>query len=95
MSLAWTIAMSSPACTQWCSITELMAARARGLSPNETLETPSDVSTPGNSRLIKRMPSIVATAASMNSGSPVASVNTSASMISAPAGNAYSVVTMS
>ena len=42
-------------------------ARGRLESPKETLETPSDVSTPGNSLLIARMPSIVATADSANS----------------------------
>ncbi len=47
ISAALTIAMSSPASVQWCSITELSTCRAAGLSPNDTLETPSDVSTPG------------------------------------------------
>ena len=37
-------------------------ARAAATRPNETFETPSDVSTPGSSRLIRRMPSIVSTA---------------------------------
>ena len=50
--------------------------------PNETFETPSDVSTPGSSDLIRRMPSIVSTADGRHSSSPVVSVNVSASKIS-------------
>jgi hypothetical protein len=73
--------MSRPAFTQWCSMTELSAARAAGLRPNETFETPSEVSTPGSSPFDRRMPSIVSTADGKNSGSPVASVKVSASKI--------------
>ena len=43
-----TIARSSPASTQWCRKTELSTARAGGETPNETLETPSEVLTPGH-----------------------------------------------
>src|ERR687895_278710 len=57
-----TIARSSPASTQWCRKTLLSTARARGDTPNETLETPSDVLTPGSSSLTRRMPSIVSIA---------------------------------
>ena len=70
-----TIAMSSPASTQWCRKTELSTARAAGASPKLTFETPSEVKTPGNSRLMRRMPSIVSLAESIHSASPVASVN--------------------
>ena len=95
ISAALTIAMSSPASTQWCSITELSTWRAAGLSPNDTFDTPSDVRTPGSSRLIRRMPSIVSTAESMYSASPVASVNVRSSKISAPSWMPYSPTTMS
>ena len=50
--------------------------------PKDTLETPSDVFTPGSSDLISRMPSIVSTADGFHSSSPVVSVNVSASKIS-------------
>ena len=50
--------------------------------PKDTLETPSDVLTPGSSDLISRMPSIVSTADGLHSSSPVVSVNVSASKIS-------------
>ena len=53
------------------------------------------MSTPGSSRLISRMPSIVSTAESMYSASPVASVKVRSSKISAPAGRPYSPTTMS
>ena len=43
-----TIARSSPASTQWCRKTELRTARGRGETPKETLETPSEVLTPGD-----------------------------------------------
>jgi len=46
MSAGLTIAMSRPASTQWCSITELSTCRAAGFRPNETFERPSEVSTP-------------------------------------------------
>ena len=39
-----------------------------GLRPNDTLETPSEVSTPGSRALIARMPSIVSSAERVNSG---------------------------
>ena len=77
-----TIARSSPASTQWCRKTELSTARAASPMPKETLETPSEVSTPGSSALISRMPSIVSTADGFHSSSPVVSVNVSASKIS-------------
>ena len=64
----------------------MRAARAAGFRPKETLETPSEVSTPGSSRLMRRMPSIVSTAEVENSASPVASVNVRSSKISAPGG---------
>ena len=50
--------------------------------PKDTLETPSDVFTPGSSDLISRMPSIVSTADGFHSSSPVVSVKVSASKIS-------------
>ena len=50
--------------------------------PKETLETPSEVLTPGSSGLISRMPSIVSTADGFHSSSPVVSVKVSASKIS-------------
>src|SRR5215211_5440701 len=54
-----TIARSSPTSTQWWRKTELSTARAGGDTPNETLETPSDVLTPGSCSLTCRMPSMV------------------------------------
>ena len=77
-----TIARSSPASTQWCRKTELSTERAGRPMPNETLETPSEVLTPGSSALISRMPSIVSTADGFHSSSPVVSVKVSASKIS-------------
>ena len=77
-----TIARSSPASTQWCRKTEFRTLRAGRPMPNDTLETPSDVFTPGSSDLISRMPSIVSTADGFHSSSPVVSVNVSASKIS-------------
>ena len=47
-----TIARSSPASTQWWRKTELSTERAGTPMPNETLETPSEVLTPGSSDLI-------------------------------------------
>ena len=82
MWLGLTIARSSPASTQWCRKTELRTARAGWPTPNETLETPSEVFTPGMPSLIARIPSIVATADGLHSSSPVVSVNVSASKIS-------------
>ena len=46
------MAISSPACTAWCSIMLFSTGRAARLSPNETLLTPSEVNTPGSSALI-------------------------------------------
>ncbi len=77
-----TIARSSPASTQWWRKTEFRTLRAGRPTPKETLETPSDVSTPGSSCLIRRMPSIVSTADGRHSSSPVVSVKVSASKIS-------------
>ena len=77
-----TIARSRPASTQWCRKTELRTLRAARPTPNETFETPSDVSTPGSSSLIRRMPSIVSTADGRHSSSPVVSVKVSVSKIS-------------
>ena len=82
MSAGWTIARSRPASTQWCRKTEFKTSRAALPKPNETFETPSDVSTPGSAALISRIPSIVSIAESLNSSEPVASVNVSASKIS-------------
>ena len=82
MWLGLTIARSRPASTQWCRKTELRTARAPGEIPKETLDTPSEVFTPGSSALIRRMPSIVATAEGRHSASPVVSVKVSASKIS-------------
>ena len=79
MCAGLTIAASRPACTQWCRNTELSTARASGVRPKLTFETPRIVETPGSSRLIRRMPSIVSFAESIHSASPVASVNVSAS----------------
>ncbi len=78
-----TIARSSPASTQWCRKTELRIARGRGEMPKETLETPSEVLTPGISALIRRIPSIVSTAEGFHSSSPVVRVKVRASKISA------------
>ena len=78
-----TIARSSPASTQWCRKTEFSTARARGETPNETFETPSDVLTCGMCSLMSRMPSIVSTADGRHSSSPVVSVNVRQSKISA------------
>ena len=78
-----TIARSSPASTQWCRKTEFRTERAGTPMPKETLETPSEVLTPGSSDLISRMPSIVSTAEGFHSSSPVVSVKVSASKISA------------
>jgi hypothetical protein len=61
---------------------EFRTTRAAGPMPKDTLETPSDVLTPGSSDLIRRMPSIVSTADGFHSSSPVVSVNVSASKIS-------------
>ena len=83
MWLGLTIARSSPASTQWCRKTELSTARGRGETPKETLETPSEVFTPGISALIRRIPSIVSTAEGFHSSSPVVRVKVSASKISA------------
>ena len=47
-----TIARSRPASTQWCRKTEFRTERAGRPMPKETLETPSEVSTPGSSALI-------------------------------------------
>ncbi len=78
-----TIARSSPASTQWCRKTELRTARAGCETPKETFETPSEVWTPGISALMRRMPSIVATALGRHSSSPVVSVKVRQSKISA------------
>ena len=56
------IAASSPASTQWCRKTLLSTGRVCGASPKDTLDTPSTVSTPGKSRLMARMPSMVSCA---------------------------------
>ena len=77
-----TIARSSPASTPWCRKTEFRTARAPGETPNETLETPSEVLTPGSSSLTRRMPSIVSTADGRHSSSPVVSVKVSTSKTS-------------
>ena len=77
-----TIARSSPASTQWCRKTEFRTLRAGRPMPKLTLETPSEVLTPGSSDLISRMPSIVSTADGFHSSSPVVSVKVSASKIS-------------
>ena len=76
-----TIARSSPASTQWCRKTEFRTARAFGETPKLTLETPSEVLTPGISALMRLIPSIVATAEGRHSSSPVVSVKVSASKI--------------
>ena len=55
------------------------AARRR----SETLQTPSEVLTPGISALIRRIPSIVSTALGFHSSSPVVSVNVRQSKIRA------------
>ena len=62
MWLGLTMARSSPASTQWCRNTLLSTERAGSPTPKETLETPSEVWTPGISVLIARIPSMVATA---------------------------------
>ncbi len=61
----------------------MSTARATGETPKETLDTPSDVFTPGSSDLISLMPSSVSTADGRHSSSPVVSVNVSGSKISA------------
>ena len=90
-----TIARSSPASTQWCRKTLLSTLRAGTPMPNETLETPSDVLTPGRRSLIRRMPSIVSIADGFHSSSPVVSVNVSASKISSSGSMSWSSTTMS
>ena len=60
----------------------MSTARAFWEIPKETLETPSDVFTPGSSALIRLMPSIVSTADGRHSCSPVVRVKVSASKIS-------------
>ena len=77
-----TIARSSPASTQWCRNTLLSTLRAGRPTPNDTLDTPSDVLTPGISALIARIPSIVSTALGRHSASPVVSVKVRQSKIS-------------
>ena len=61
----------------------MSTARAGGETPKETLETPSEVFTPGSSALIRRIPSIVSTAEGFHSSSPVVRVKVRASKISA------------
>ena len=56
--------------------------RALGDTPKDTLDTPSEVLTPGISFLISRMPSIVSTADGRHSSSPVVSVKVRASKMS-------------
>ena len=82
MWLGLTIARSSPASTQWCRNTLLSTLRAGRPTPNDTLQTPSEVFTPGISFLIRRIPSIVSTALGRHSSSPVVSVNVRQSKIS-------------
>ena len=77
-----TIARSRPASTQWWRKTELSTARGRGLTPKETLETPSEVFTSGISAFSRRIPSIVSTAEGFHSSSPVVRVKVSRSKIS-------------
>ncbi len=81
MWLGLTMARSSPASTQWCRNTLLSTLRAVMLTPKDTLETPSEVLTPGICSLIARIPSIVATALGRHSSSPVVSVNVRQSKI--------------
>ncbi len=78
-----TMARSRPASTQWWRKTELSTARAGGETPKETLDTPSEVLTPGISALILRIPSIVSTADGFHSSSPVVRVKVRASKIRA------------
>ena len=54
-----TMAASSPACWHSWRNTELSAWRAAAARPNETLEMPSTVRTPGMAALMSFMPSIV------------------------------------
>ncbi|MNY03229.1 hypothetical protein D3C86_1358390 [compost metagenome] len=89
-----TMARSSPACTQWCRKTELSTPRAWGARPKLTLLTPSTVSTPGMASLMRRMPSMVAAAESLNSSSPVARVKVRSSKMRASFGRPYSPQTM-
>ncbi len=95
MWAGFTIAMSSPASTQWWRKTELRTARAGRCSPKLTLLTPSDVNTPGSSSLMRRIPSRVATALFRNSSSPVASVKVRASKTRSVGWSPKSPVTMS
>ena len=90
-----TIARSSPASTQWWRKTELRTERAGSEMPKETLETPSDVFTPGSASLIARMPSIVSIADGRHSSSPVVSVNVRSSKISSSGSSPCSPQTMS
>src|SRR5215207_2029599 len=83
MWFGFTIARSSPAWTQWCRKTELRTAWAGGETPKETLETPSEVFTPGSSALTRLIPSIVSIADGRHSSSPVVRVKVSASKIRA------------
>ena len=82
MWLGLTIARSSPASTQWWRKTELSTARPPGETPKDTFDTPSEVCTPGSSALMRRIPSIVATALGRHSSSPVVSVKVRASKMS-------------
>ena len=67
---ASTMAASSPAATASCRNTELRMRRAAGARPKEMLLTPSTLRHPGNSALIRRMPSRVCRAASRRVLSP-------------------------
>ena len=78
---ACTMAESRPTCTHSCRNTLLSTWRAAGLRPNDTLERPSVVCTPGSSDLMRRMASMVAMPSPRRSSSPVDSGKVSASKI--------------
>ena len=62
---------SRPASTHSCRNTELRTWRAAGLRPNETLDRPRMVETPGSSALMRRMPSMVSMPSRRLSSMPV------------------------
>ncbi len=69
---ACTMAESSPALTHSARKTEFSTARAAGLRPNETFDTPSVVCTSGYRRLSSRIASMVSMASRRVSSWPVA-----------------------
>ena len=75
------MAESRPASTHSWRNTELRTWRAAGLRPNETLESPRMVETPGSSALMRRIPSMVSMPSRRLSSMPVDSGRASGSKI--------------